>query len=87
VAFYCVEEREGRSARRTFTCFRLNGSDFPTGAVEVLYQVFKDRGAADNSFKKSTFEKAVVKVRHVYKGPHEITWLKCKNQWADLKAK
>ena len=55
--------------------------------MEVLYQVFKDRGAADNSFKKSTFEKAVVKVRHVYRGPHEMTWLKCKNQWADLKAK
>jgi hypothetical protein len=28
--------------------------------VEVLYQVFQDGGAADNSFKKSTFEKAAI---------------------------
>jgi len=53
----------------------------------VLYQVFHDGGAADNSFKKSTFEKAAVQVRKVYTGTHEITWTKCKNQWADLKAK
>ena len=48
--------------------------------IKVLYQVFEDRGAADNSFKKATFEKAATRVRRVYKGPHEITWMKCKNQ-------
>jgi len=55
--------------------------------VEVLYQVFDEGGAADNSFKKSTFERAAGKVRRVYKGSQEITQVKCKNKWADTKRK
>lgn len=55
--------------------------------VETLHETFIQGGAADNSFKKSTFEKAAEHVRRVYHGPHEITWLKCKNHWADLKKK
>jgi len=39
--------------------------------VEVLYQVFDEGGAADNSFKKPTFERAAGKVRRVYKGSQD----------------
>ena len=52
--------------------------------VEVLYQVFDEGGAADNSFKKPTFERAAGRV---YKGSQEITQVKCKNKWADTKRK
>jgi hypothetical protein len=55
--------------------------------VEVLYSVFVKGGAADNSFKKSTFESAAKKVRKIYKGKLEVTYAKCKNKWADLKRK
>jgi Myb/SANT-like DNA-binding domain len=55
--------------------------------VEVLYSVFMKGGAADNSFKKSTFESAAKEVRKVYKGKLEVTYAKCKNKWADLKRK
>jgi hypothetical protein len=55
--------------------------------VEVLHTVFVRGGAADNSFKKSSFEEAVIHVRSVYRGPHQITWLTCKNKWADTKTK
>src|SRR5437667_7871526 len=55
--------------------------------VEVLHEVFENGGAADNSFKKATFEKAIVMVRRVYKGLIEITPGKCKNKWADIKRK
>jgi Myb/SANT-like DNA-binding protein len=55
--------------------------------VEVLYSVFVKGGAADNSFKKSTFESVAKKVRMVYKGKLEVTYAKCKNKWADLKRK
>jgi hypothetical protein len=30
--------------------------------VKTLYKVFKDKGQADNSFKKATFEAAVLAV-------------------------
>ena len=55
--------------------------------IEVLHEVFQVGGAADNSFKKATFELAVTKVRGVYKGPLDITQEKCKNKWADIKKK
>lgn len=55
--------------------------------LEVLYEVFQAGGAADNSFKKTTFELAASKVRGVYKGPLDITQEKCKNKWADIKKK
>ena len=41
--------------------------------IEVLHEVFQVSGAADNSFKKATFELAATKVRGVYKGPLDIT--------------
>jgi hypothetical protein len=40
--------------------------------IKVLYQVFKNRRAADNSFKKAMLKKAATRVRRVYKGPYEI---------------
>jgi hypothetical protein len=57
--------------------------------VETLYKVFKDGGQADNSFKKATFEAAVLAVRRAYRGPRpqDIIWSKCKNKWADIKKK
>lgn len=55
--------------------------------VEVLHEVFSEGGSADNSFKLATFEKAALKVRHIYKGPLEITRKRCKNKWQDLKKK
>ena len=57
--------------------------------VETLYGVFKEGGAADNSFKKATFQACVVAVRKAYRGsrPQDITYSKCKNKWADTKAK
>ena len=55
--------------------------------VEELYDVFIKEGGADNSFKKSTFQSAVKRVRKVYKGKMEIIYIKCKNKWADLKRK
>jgi hypothetical protein len=48
--------------------------------VEVLYSVFEEGGAADNSFKKSTFEKASHEVRKVYKGAVRVTPTHCKNK-------
>ena len=48
--------------------------------VEVLHQVFENRGATDNSFKKATFEKAAGIVRKVYNGLIKITHKKCKNK-------
>jgi hypothetical protein len=76
------EDEEGKKAARMSWTYEMKEQ-----LVEVLYQVFHDGGAADNSFKKSIFEKAAVQVRKVYTGTYEITWTKCKNQWADLKAK
>jgi hypothetical protein len=55
--------------------------------VEVLYEVFDEGGAADNSFKKPTFVRAAGKVRRVYRGSQEVTQVKCKNKWADTKRK
>ena len=72
-------EGNGKGPRMTWT------DEMWEQLVEVLHQVFEDGGAADNSFKKATFEKAAVRVRRVYKGPHEITHTKCKNKWADTK--
>jgi hypothetical protein len=36
--------------------------------VETLYGVFKEGGAADNSFKKATFQACAVAVRKAYRG-------------------
>lgn len=55
--------------------------------VETLLEVFTSGGAADNSFKKATYEQAATAVRRAYSGPLLITWEKCKNKWQDLKAK
>ena len=57
--------------------------------VVALHKVFSEGGAADNSFKKATFQARVLAVRKAYKGsrPHDIDWLKCKNKWADIKKK
>jgi hypothetical protein len=61
--------------------------DMKEQLVDALHLVFEEGGAADNSFKKSAFEKAARQVKTVYTGPHEVNWTKCKNQWSDLKAK
>ena len=55
--------------------------------VKVLYSVFVKSGAANNSFKKSTFENVAKKVQKVYKRKLEVTYTKCKNKQADLKRK
>jgi hypothetical protein len=55
--------------------------------VDGLYKVFENRGAANNSFKKATFEQVAKKVRKAYKGSIRVTQQHCKNKWADLKAK
>ena len=57
--------------------------------VVALHKVFSEGGAADNSFKKATFQACVLTVRKVYKGsrPYDINWLKYKNKWADIKKK
>jgi len=55
--------------------------------VETLEEVFIRGGSADNSFKKSTFELAASNVRRYYTGTVVINGDKCKNKWADLKAK
>jgi hypothetical protein len=55
--------------------------------VNILYKVFKKGGAADNSFKKASFELAIKKVQKVYKGTIKVTQQHYKNKWADLKAK
>jgi hypothetical protein len=46
--------------------------------VETLYGVFKDGGAANNSFKKPTFQACAVAVRKAYRGsrPQDITYSK-----------
>jgi hypothetical protein len=41
--------------------------------VNRLYKVFKNRGAADNSFKKATFEQVAKKVWKAYKGSIRVT--------------
>ena len=41
--------------------------------VDTLYEVFEKGGAADNSFKKATFELAVHNIRKVYKGALKVT--------------
>ena len=41
--------------------------------VNTLYEVFKKGGAADNSFKKATFELVVQNVGKVYKGALKVT--------------
>ena len=57
--------------------------------VVVLYKVFSEGGAADNSFKKAIFQACVLAVRKAYRGSRsqDIDWLKCKNKWADIKKK
>ena len=57
--------------------------------VVTLYKVFSKGGAADNSFKKATFQACVLAVRKAYRGsrPQDIDWLKCKNKQADIKKK
>src|SRR5271156_3396849 len=55
--------------------------------VDGLYEVFEKGGAADNSFKKATFEQVAEKVRKAYKGSIRVTQQHCKNKWADFKAK
>jgi hypothetical protein len=57
--------------------------------VVTLHKVFSDGGAADNSFKKATFQACVLAVRKAYRGsrPQDIDWSKCKNKWADTKKK
>jgi hypothetical protein len=55
--------------------------------IDVLEEVFTQGGGADNSFKTATFETAATRVRRVYRGTSSITSNKCKNKWADLKAK
>ena len=55
--------------------------------VDTLYEVFQKGGAADNSFKKTTWELASFQVREVYLGSVAINGDKCKNKWADLKSK
>src|SRR4030081_3077357 len=44
--------------------------------VETLYGVFKEGGAADNSFKKATFQACAWAVRKAYRGsrPQDITY-------------
>jgi hypothetical protein len=50
--------------------------------VITLHKVFSDGEAADNSFKKATFQAYVLAVRKAYKGsrPQDINWLKYKNK-------
>jgi hypothetical protein len=79
------EEEEGEDGKKGLRMMWTE--EMSEQLVEVLYKVFEDGGAADNSFKKATFEKTALKVRYVYKGSHKITWLKCKNKWADTKTK
>jgi hypothetical protein len=55
--------------------------------VETLLDIFTSGGGANNSFKKTSFERAATAVRRAYTGPLSITWQKCKNKWQDLKAK
>lgn len=55
--------------------------------VDTLYEVFEKGGAADNSFKKASFELAIEKVRKAYKGTIKVTQQHYKNKWADLKEK
>jgi hypothetical protein len=54
--------------------------------IDVLEEVFT-QGGADNSFKTTTFKTAATRVCRVYRGTSSITANKCKNKWADLKAK
>ena len=55
--------------------------------IDTLYEVFKKGGAADNSFKKATFELAAQNVGKVYKRALKVTQQHCKNKWGDLKGK
>jgi hypothetical protein len=55
--------------------------------VDVLYEVFEKGGAADNSFKKATFELVAAQVGKAYKGLVKVTQQHCKNKWQDLKGK
>jgi hypothetical protein len=55
--------------------------------VNTLYEVFEKGGAADNSFKKATFELAAENVRKAYKGTVKVTQQHCKNKWQDWKGK
>ncbi len=55
--------------------------------VDTLYEVFEKGGAADNSFKKATFELVAQNVIKVYKGALKVTQQHCKNKWGDIKGK
>jgi hypothetical protein len=55
--------------------------------VDTLHEVFEKGGAADNSFKKATFELAAENVQKAYKGAVKVTQQHCKNKWQDLKGK
>jgi hypothetical protein len=75
------EEETGKGARLLWSLEMFEQ------LIEVLHEVFEAGGAADNSFKKPTYEKVALAVRRVYKGPLEITAGRCKNKWADTKIK
>jgi hypothetical protein len=55
--------------------------------IDVLYEVFEQGGASDNSFKKSAFELAAARVTKAYKGVVRVTQQHCKNKWQDIKGK
>jgi hypothetical protein len=55
--------------------------------VETLQEVFEEGGAADNSFKKVTFEQAAINVNRLYRGLVRVSHQQCKNKWQDLKSK
>jgi hypothetical protein len=55
--------------------------------IDTLEEVFQNGGAADNSFKKSTFKLAATQVCQIYTGMAVVNGEKCKNKWADFKAK
>ena len=42
--------------------------------VDILYKVFKKEGAANNSFKKATFELVAYNVRKAYKGALKVIY-------------
>jgi hypothetical protein len=48
--------------------------------VDLLYEIFEAGGAADNSFKKTTWERASAIVNKVYKGAIPVTANQCKNK-------
>jgi hypothetical protein len=48
--------------------------------VDLLYKIFEAGGAADNSFKKTTWERASAIVNKVYRGAIPVTANQCKNK-------